>query len=167
MKETAMRKSLLMLASFVCLAATASAQDGPKISLGYAYLRYLETGGGSATVGAFVSLAGGGATALELDGGYHRDTQAGSTFETITVTAGPRFAFSSQRNAAPFMHLLGGLRRDRFQGASNTSWGGMAGLGIDVSTAARVALRLGADFQIFFDNGENVKTLRLGVGLTF
>jgi len=162
-----MRKSLLMLASFVCLAATASAQDGPKISVGYAYLRYLETGGGSAAVGAFVSLAGGGATALELDGGYHRDTQAGSTFETFTVTAGPRFGFSSRTNAAPFMHLLGGLRRDRFQGVSNTSWGGMAGLGIDVSTAARVALRLGADFQIFFDHGENVKTLRLGVGLTF
>jgi len=65
------------------------------------------------------------------------------------------------------MHLLGGLRRDRFQGASSTSWGGMAGLGIDVNTATRVALRLGADFQIFFDHGENVKTLRLGVGLTF
>jgi hypothetical protein len=167
MKETAMRKSLLMLVSLVCLAVTASAQDGPKISVGYAYLRYLEEGDGSATVGAFVSLAGGGATALELDGGYHRDSQDGSTFETITVTAGPRFAFSSRRNAAPFMHLLGGLRRLRFQGASNTSWGGMAGLGMDVSTAARVALRLGADFQIFFDNGENVKTLRLGVGLTF
>ena len=162
-----MRKSLLMLASFVCLAATASAQDGPKISVGYAYLRYLETGGGSAAVGAFVSLAGGGAPALELDGGYHRDTQAGSTFETFTVTAGPRFGFSSKTNTTPFMHLLSGLRRDRFQGVSNTSWGGMAGLGIDVSTAARVALRLGADFQIFFDHGENVKTLRLGVGLTF
>jgi opacity protein-like surface antigen len=167
MKEIAMRRSLLMLASFVCLAATASAQDGPKISVGYAYLRSLETGGGSATVGAFLSLAGGGATALELDGGYHRDSRSGSTFETFTLTAGPRFAFSSRRNSAPFMHLLGGLRRDRFQGASNTSWGGMAGLGIDVNTATRVALRLGADFQIFFDHGENVKTLRLGVGLTF
>ena len=162
-----MRKSLLMLASFVCLAATASAQNGPTISLGYAYLRSLETGDGSATVGAFVSLAGGGATALELDGGYHRDTRDGSRFETFTLTAGPRFAFSSRRNSAPFMHLLAGLRRVRFPGVSDNSWGGLAGLGIDVSTASRVALRLGADFQIFFDNGENVKTLRLGVGLTF
>jgi hypothetical protein len=31
----------------------------------------------------------------------------------------------------------------------------------------RVSVRLGADFQIFFDEGENLKTLRLGVGLTF
>jgi len=167
MKETAMRTSLLMLAGFVCLAVTASAQDGPKISVGYAYLKSLETGGGSATVGAFISLAGGGATALEIDGGYHRDKQAGSTFETFTLTAGPRFAFSSRRNSAPFMHLLGGLRRIRFQGASDNSWGGMAGLGMDVSTAGRVALRLGADFEIFFPNGNNQKALRLGVGLTF
>jgi hypothetical protein len=167
MKETAMRTSLLMLASFVCLAVTASAQDGPKISVGYAYLKYLETGGGSATVGAFVSLAGGGATALEIDGGYHRDSRDGSRFETFTLTAGPRFAFSSRRNSAPFMHLLGGLRRIRFRGASDNSWGGMAGLGIDVATATRVALRLGADFEIFFPNGKNEKALRLGVGLTF
>jgi hypothetical protein len=167
MKETLMRKSLLMLASFVCLAATASAQNGPKISLGYAYLRSLETGGGSATVGAFVSLAGGGATALELDGGYHRDTRDGSKFETFTLTAGPRFAFSSRRNSAPFMHLLAGLRRVRFPGVSDNSWGGLAGLGIDVTTASRVALRLGADFEIFFPEGNNDKALRLGVGLTF
>ena len=162
-----MRKSLLMLASFVCLAATASAQNGPKISVGYAYLKSLETGDGSATVGAFVSLAGGGATALELDGGYHRDTRDGSRFETFTLTAGPRFAFSSRRNSAPFMHLLGGLRRVRFPGVSKNSWGGLAGLGIDVSTASRVSLRLGADFEIFFPDGNNDKALRLGVGLTF
>ena len=166
MNET-MRRTLLILAGLVGAAAGASAQDGPKFSIGYAYLRSLDTGGGSSTVGAFVSFAGGGATALELDGGYHRDTRAGSTLETFTLTAGPRFAFSSRRNSAPFMHLLGGLRRDRFEGVSSTAWGGMTGLGIDINTAGRVALRLGADFQIFFDHGENVKSLRLGVGLTF
>ncbi len=39
--------------------------------------------------------------------------------------------------------------------------------GIDIKAGERVAVRLGADFQIFFDEGENLKTLRLGVGLTF
>jgi hypothetical protein len=162
-----MRRFLLVLVGFASMAATASAYDGTKLSVGYAYLRYLETGGGSATVGAFASLAGGGSTALELDAGYHRDSRAGSTFETFTLTAGPRFGFGEPRNSAPFMHLLGGLRHDRFQGESNTSWGGMAGLGMDINTEARIALRLAADFQIFFDHGDNVKTLRLGVGLTF
>jgi len=162
-----MRRSLLVLLGFVSMAATASAFDGPKLSVGYAYLRYLETGGGSATVGAFASLAGGGTTALELDAGYHRDSRAGSTFETFTLTGGPRLGFGEPRNSAPFMHVLGGLRHTRFQGASETWWGGMTGLGMDINTEASVALRLAADFQIFFKHGHNVKTLRLGVGITF
>ena len=38
---------------------------------------------------------------------------------------------------------------------------------MDVKVSEGLALRLGADFQMFFDQGENLKTLRLGVGLTF
>jgi len=43
----------------------------------------------------------------------------------------------------------------------------MAGLGVDVPAGSSVYLRLGADFQVFFDEGESVKTLRLVAGLTF
>ena len=48
--------------------------------------------------------------------------------------------------------------------------GGMRGgqsCGVDVPLGASVYLRLGADFQIFFDNGENLKTLRLNAGFLF
>ncbi|PYQ17273.1 MAG: hypothetical protein DMF80_01405 [Acidobacteria bacterium] len=161
-----MSRGLLVLVSFVMLAATAAADD-MRLSLGYAYLHYLEEGGGNTPAGAFLSFAGGGATTLELDAGYHRKSD-GATLNTFTVTAGPRFAFAGRRETAPFIHVLGGLRHDRIAGSSNTAWGGMAGAGIDVMTSGGgVALRLGADFQIFFHEGENVKTLRLGVGLTF
>jgi hypothetical protein len=167
MKETAMRRTLLILVGLVGFAATASAQDGPKFSLGYAYLKTLESGGGSAPVGAYVSLSGAGATTLEIDGGYHRDKEGGVTLKTFTLTGGPRFAFGDRRSQGPFMHLLGGLRHDSVEGSGSTSYGGMAGVGVDLGTAASVAVRLGADFQIFFNHGENVKTLRLIAGLTF
>jgi hypothetical protein len=65
------------------------------------------------------------------------------------------------------VHVLGGPRYDTAEGESNTSWGGFAGGGVDIKAGDHVAVRLGADFQIFFDQGENLKTLRLGVGLTF
>jgi hypothetical protein len=168
MKETAMRRTLLILVGFAGLAVNASAQDGPKFSLGYAYLKTLESGGGSAPVGAYVSLSGAGSTTLELDGAYHRDEEAGITLKTFTLTGGPRFAFGERRrSSATFMHILGGLRRDSIEGSSSTSYGGMAGVGVDLGTAASVAVRLGADFQIFWNHGENVKTLRLIAGLTF
>jgi len=162
-----MRRTLLILVGFACLAATASAQDGPKFSLGYAYLKTLESGGGSAPVGAYVSLSGAGATTLEIDGAYHRDKEQGVTLKTFTLTGGPRIAFGDRSSSGPFMHLLGGLRHDSGSGSSSTSYGGMAGVGVDLGTAASVAVRLGADFQIFWSHGANVKTLRLIAGLTF
>ena len=162
-----MPRSLLMVVSFVSLAATAAAQGGPKLSVGYAYLHNYDQGLGNVPVGAFVSLAGGSATTLEVDAGYHRDSEDGFTLETFTLTAGPRFGFGQPGNSAPFMHILGGVRRDKFADFSNTSYGGMAGLGIDSRTSSRISLRLGADFQLFFEDGDNLKSLRLGVGLTF
>jgi hypothetical protein len=169
MNKTSMPRTLLIMAGLVCIAATASAQSGPKFSLGYAYLKSLESGGGSAPVGGYVSLSGAGSTTLELDGGYHREEDEGVTLKTYTVTGGPRFGFGNPRGGSgPFMHLLGGLRHDGVdQGLSITSWGGMAGLGVDLGTSASVAVRLGADFGIFWNHGESVKSLRLIAGLTF
>lgn len=162
-----MPRSVSILISLVFLAAPAAAQDGSRFSVGYAYLKYLEEGGGSVPVGAFLSLAGRGTTTLELDAGYHRDSEPGFKLDTYTLTAGPRFAFGAPGGSAPFIHLLGGVRHDRIVGEGNTSFGGMAGAGVDIMTSGSVALRLGADFQMFFDEGDNLKTLRLGVGLTF
>ena len=43
----------------------------------------------------------------------------------------------------------------------------MAGGGIDIPLGSSVFFRLGADFQIFFDEGENLKTLRVTAGFSF
>src|SRR3989442_5211983 len=84
-----MKRAVKALAVLLCFAAPAVAADGPKISLGYAYLKYLETGGGDAPLGAYLSGWGTGRTTLELDLGWHRDKEAGTTLNTFTVMAGP------------------------------------------------------------------------------
>lgn len=162
-----MRRTLVIMASLVVLGTTAAAQDGARFSLGYAYLKSLEDGGGSAPLGFYVSFAGSGTTTLELDGAYHRDKDGDFKLEIYTATAGLRFSPSSRGSAEPYLHLLGGVRHDRFEGASVTAWGGMAGVGVDIGTSGSMAIRLGADFQLFRDEGVNDKTLRLNAGLTF
>jgi hypothetical protein len=167
-----MRRLLLSLVGAVVLAVPVGAAEGPvQVSLGYSFAKYLETGGGTAPVGAFLALSGRNGLSPELDLGWQRDSEKfldeTITLNTFTAVAGPRFGFASSGAIRPFVHLLGGARHDRIQGESNTAWGGFAGGGVDIKAGDRVSVRLGADFQMFFDEGENLKTLRLGVGLTF
>jgi hypothetical protein len=162
-----MRRLFLSLVGVVVLAAPARAEGPVQVSLGYSYVKYLEEGLGSAPAGAFLALSGRKNVTPELDLGWQRDSEQGVTLNTFTAVAGPKLAFATGGAVRPFVHVLGGLRHDRVEGESNTAWGGFAGGGIDIKAGERLAVRLGADFQIFFDEGENLKTLRLGVGLTF
>ena len=43
----------------------------------------------------------------------------------------------------------------------------MTGLGVDLVFTQGFALRLAADFQMFWDDGESLKTLRFSAGFTF
>ena len=88
---------------------------------------------------------------------------------TFTFLGGPRLVLGGT-NDQPYAHLLGGARLDKIAGRSNTRWGGAAGLGVDLGTGGRrggTRFRLGADFEMFFESGQNVKALRLTAGLTF
>ena len=160
------KKTLPLVAVLAVLAAAAPARaDDAHVSAGYSFLKYLEDDGGSAPLGAYLSFWSSQNTGLELDLGYHRDSEdGGPTLNTFTVTAGPRFTASNDGNL--YLHVLGGLRHDSVEGFSNTAWGGLAGFGLDVPSGS-IALRLSADFEIFFDEGENVKALRLSAGITF
>jgi hypothetical protein len=161
--------SLLLL---VFAAAPAAAQEKSlRVSAGYAFLKYLEEDAGSTPLGFYLSLGTAGKkVGLELDLGYHRESDElfdePFVLNTFTAGLGPKFELGSG-GTRPFVHVLGGLRYDRVEGESNTAWGGMAGLGVDVPIGSSVFLRLGADFQIFFEDGENLKALRLNAGLSF
>jgi hypothetical protein len=165
------RRILLTIVGALVFAVPAAAQGPFQMSLGYSFAQYLEEDGGNAPVGAFLALSGRDGLSLELDLGWQRDSEdffdETITLDTFTAVAGPRYGFATEAAVRPFLHVLGGLRHDRIEDESNTAWGGFAGGGIDIKAGERLAIRLGADFQIFFDEGENVKTLRLGVGLTF
>ncbi len=166
-----MRRVLLTVAGALAVAAPAAAEGPVAVSLGYSFVKYLETDAGSAPVGAFLAVSGRKNLTLELDLGWQHDSEElfgeSFTLNTFTAVAGPKISFATGGAVRPFVHVLGGLRHDTAEGESNTSWGGFAGGGIDVKAGEKVSVRLGADFQIFFDEGENLKTLRLGVGLTF
>lgn len=150
----------------------AVAQDKPvRFSAGYALLGYLEDEGGTTPLGFYASISSAGRqVGFELDLGYHRESEDifGETIalNTFTATVGPKFELGSGRTR-PFIHLLGGLRYDSIEDSSNTSWGGMSGLGVDIPLGESAFLRLGADFQIFFEDDENVKTFRLNAGFSF
>ena len=165
-------KKWWMLGAVAALgAAPAAAQEDKwSASLGYAFVQYLEEDGGNAPLGIYLSLASPGKVAFDADLAWHRDSEdffdESITLNTFTAGVGPRFWFG-EGGARPFLHLLGGLRYDTVEGESNTAFGGMGGLGVDIPAGESLSIRLGADFQIFFDEGENLKTLRLSVGLSF
>jgi hypothetical protein len=161
------KRLLLTVAGALVLAVPAAAEGPVQVSLGYSFVKYLEEDFGSAPVGAFLALFGRDGLSPELELGWQRDSQGSVALNTFTAVVGPRYGFAASGAVRPFVHLLGGTRYDRVEGESNTSWGGFAGGGVDIKAGERVVVRLGADFQIFFDQGENLKTLRLGVGLTF
>lgn len=167
-----MRKGLWFVLLMVVAAVPVSAQEKSlRGSAGYAFATYLEEGGGSAPFGLYLSVAQTEKqVGFDVDLGYHRDAEeffgTSIVLHTIIAGVGPRFTAQAE-GAKPYFHVLGGLRYDRIEGESNTAAGGMMGGGVDVPGGPTDYWRLGADFQIFFDEGENLKTLRVLVGLTF
>jgi hypothetical protein len=162
----------LALALLSVGATPVTAQDKPvRLSLGYSFAKYLEEDAGSVPLGFYFSVSSArGSFGWELDLAYHRDSEElfdeSFVLNTFTATAGPKFMFGTGKTT-PFLHVLGGLRYDSIEDESNTSWGGMAGLGVDIPIGSSAFLRLGADFQIFFEDDENLKTLRLNAGFSF
>ena len=133
----------------VLVANPAVAQDKwLRSSLGYAFSQYLESGGGNAPWGAYLSIASiGRSVGLEGELAYHSDYLPSEfgfgekfTLHTITLGLGPRFELGSAR-VQPFLHVLGGY--------------------------ASAFFRLGADLQVFFDDGESLKTIRVIAGFSF
>lgn len=161
-----MRALGIALAMVLVTASLGGAGESVDVSVGYAFAQYLQEGGGSAPVGVFASIAKARGTGLEADVAYHRDVEGGVAQNTFVGAAGPRVNLD-EGERKPFLHLMGAVRYDSAEGSSDTSFGAVAGGGIDLPAGDTVTVRLGADFQIFFEKKENLKVLRLNVGLTF
>jgi hypothetical protein len=155
----------ILLASLLLFAVPAAPQTREtRISLGYAFSQYLETGGGNVPMGAYLSIAAAGRqVGFEADLGYHHDEELNS----VTICIGPHIERAGSGKAKPFLHVLGGVRVDSYGHQANTSFGGMMGLGVDIPTGSKNFFRLGTDFQVFADGSSSLKTLRLNAGISF
>ncbi len=172
-----MSKLLWGMIALVAIATPAAAQQkSGRISIGYTFAQYLEEGGGSAPLGLYLSLATMSPVGFEADLAYHRDSEEYSffsssetiTLNTFTMMAGPRFASTSSREAQPFFHILGGARYDTIdEFGDNWSFGFGVGGGVDIAAGSSAFVRLGTDFQFFFDEGEEFKVLRFSAGVAF
>ena len=158
---------------FVVTIATATpvlAEDKPVVSLGYSVATYLDGEGGAAPFGVYLTLGSPGSLGVEFDMAYHRDTidfgRDQYTLHTTTVMVGPRFAQTSGDSRAFGRALIGG-RYDMIESVDNQAWGGMVGGGVDVGLSETTFFRFGADFELFLDEGEQLKVLRLNLGLCF
>ena len=181
-----MHKHMWLLLLTALMASSAQAQESAqvetsthapmksvRVGLGYAFAAYLEEASGSAPLGFWLSIASTAPIGIEGEVAYHRYSEEFDFFfgsytlvlNTFTIMAGPRFA-STSASAQPYGHVLFGARNDEIEGYNNWSFGGEVGGGVDIP-AGSVFVRLGADFQIMFDEGENFKVLRLTGGIAF
>lgn len=161
---------LVALTVLIATPATAQSRDADEIrdvSIGYALSHYLETGGENMPLGFYVSLSSRGSPlGYDVDLAYHHGTGDLDGLHVGTLTVGPRLQIGAG-GTRPFLHVLGGLRYAEAGGASDLSLGVMGGGGVDMPVGDGLDLRLGADFQIFFKDGDNLKSLRLVAGITF
>lgn len=172
--------TLLVLAAAVSIAAPVAAS--PAVSIGYSWLKFLETDGGTAPLGGYISFASSQTSfGIEGDLAYHRkqdeiivlpgegqDPVVSETLklETFTASMGPRWGIPAG-DVTHYIHLLASVRHDRLEGLSGTVFGFMAGAGVDITAGGGAGLRLAGDFQMYWDEGETVKSLRLSAGFTF
>jgi len=161
----------------------ASLQNGEpwQIGIGYQFNRDNLLGSPFNTNGVNISVARyfrtWFAVEAQLGGGFTHDT-GGSTIppnlvaKSLFVGAGPRLVYRNRTRYEPWAHMLVGLDHYRFTQSggilgSNSSFGLVPGLGVDVNLTPSVAVRGEVDevFSRFF--GTNQRSFQAVGGLVF
>jgi hypothetical protein len=153
----------------VAIAAPVHAQaDGGRISGGYAYARVLDDEDEDAPVGAYLTAHTLDEIGFEAELGYHRYSvdffNTTFNFNTVTALVGPRFAFG-EADAQPFIHLLVGGHFAWADDDNDFAMGGAVGGGLDLQLGDGLFLRMGADLQLFVNDDDTFKVMRLTAGL--
>jgi hypothetical protein len=166
----------LALAALGLAAATAGAGEplGTDLYAGYSYAKLddLSRHGASLAVG-FHAL---GPIAGFVDVGAHWGSQEGTSRSDLTLMAGPGVRFGSRGGTVFFVRALAGLVRDRSSigvldvdiSESTSSFGVLAGGGVDVRVARSLALRALGDYQWTDSDALAKKSgYRLGAGVVY
>lgn len=104
--------------------------------------------------------------------GYHRISDAKSSFSIITLMAGPRFWCGEQYRLSCYGQLLFGAARGDQTGGRNAGvhwgWVGAMGGGIEVRLTNRIVLRpVSVDLMLLGVQNNVVSSARMGTGIVF
>lgn len=169
-----MRKMILFVGLLSLTATASKAQDTPgaEVSASASYLRF-GVNNGVNQIGASISVVGNFNRWLGLAGdvgGYHK-SQAGTTFNTYTYVAGPRFSYRQSDRVVPFAEVLLGGARGTLGGfggsGSNNGFAYSAGGGVDLGLSRHLALRTQLDYIGMRFSGNTVNTVRGSAGVVF
>ena len=164
------RKTGLAALVLLGLAIPAAARAGGDLFGGYSF----ERANALNRHGWNVSLAVGliGPLALEADGSGHYGTKDGVDRDQLTLMGGARFYFLRGGKAAPFVHALVGLLREKAGikvldvtiGEDEDRLGMLFGGGVDVKVRERFAVRLLGDYERSSKDGAGQSGFRVSVG---
>jgi opacity protein-like surface antigen len=168
-------RALTLLMVLVALSVPCHAADqGTDLSAGYSFFR-IDDGdrhGANAALGfdLFGPIDG------FVDVGSHWGTKDGTDLSDLTVMAGPGLRFGKRGGTVFFVRALAGLVRDRASigvldvdiTETSSRFGVLAGGGVDVRIAHRLAIRLQGDY-LWNDVPEGGKAsgFRAGAGLVY
>ncbi len=169
---------LLVLFGLLMSSRSAAAQSAGKVEVsgGYNFLRVQEEEFGDEKnfpAGWYADVSGGLTDNLALVG------QVSGNYKTIedvdlklhTFAGGVRLSSRANRNAVPFVQVLGGAVVSSFSGfgESDSENDGIlqVGGGVNLMTGGGVGLRLGVDYIRAFTEDEGTNVIRFGVGIVF
>jgi len=160
-----MRKEILVVLALTVLAGSISAQDMPKaeLSSGYSYFRAGFSSGVNQQGGS-VSAAVNANQWLGLVGdfGVYHASPFGSSLNTHTFLAGPRFYARNRSRVTPFAQaLIGGAHLTASSSSGSvTPFAIGGGGGIDVRMTEHLALRPQLDYLALRSNGATLNSVR-------
>jgi opacity protein-like surface antigen len=177
--KRATRLASLLLAPaaalFLPVAATAQpaaspepARHGTDLFAGYSFVHFSESTrhGGDLAAGfhLFGPLSG------FVDASFHWGDQDGTSLSDLTLMAGPGLRFGARGRTVLFVRALAGLVRDRATisvldvdiSETSSSFGVLAGAGVDFRVSAKLAVRLQGDY-LGFDSGGGAASCVPGV----
>jgi len=155
----------VLLALLIGMPHAAGAQQ-PELGVSYSYARITNGNGLNLPAGFLVSIAGGRESPWlvgEIGGNFR--SEHGATFKLFTVEGGVRFFADTREGVRPFAQLLVGLASLRARGGSTNKFSIEPAAGIDLPMGQGIAFRAAVGVPIVVTEGENLKVLRINLGL--
>ncbi len=163
-------RTRLAAVALLCLALPAAARAGGDVFGGYSFERAdaLNRHGWNASLAVGLT----GPLALEADGGGHYASKDGVDRDQLTLMGGARFSLLRGGKAAPFLHALVGLLREKAAikvldvtiGEDENRFGALLGGGVDVKVGERFVVRLLADYERSSKRGDVQSGFRVSLG---